>query len=94
MCGIKISQKSPEIHSFNVINLTVFILLCLYVGCIALLLTDTEIMTFNEYTDMFFRIGTIGTFGMVYEIIVSKMSKLFEFVNSLADIVQASECNK
>lgn len=82
MCGIR--QK----HPFNVKNSTVVLLLCLYIVLISVLLNETN--TFQECTDIFFRVISIGSFGIIYEIIAWKTLKLFEFIHNLAHTVQAS----
>lgn len=89
LCGIEMSNNLLKNQSLNLKNLAVALLLCLYISLISVLLNETN--TFEEGTDIFFRIISIGSFGIIYEIIVWKTSKLFEFINSLAGIVQASE---
>lgn len=88
-CGIAVSQKSPRRHPFNVKNSTVFILLCLYVSLIAVFVNDAN--TFDERTDILYKVVSISTCGILYEIIVLKMLKLFAFIDSLADTVDSSE---
>lgn len=75
-------------HPFNGKNSTVWVLLCIYVSFIAFLLT--EVNTFVECTDILFRSVTISSFGMIYEIIVSRTNKLFEFINRVDETVQTS----
>lgn len=90
MCGIEISHKSPsKNHSFNVKNSTVFILVCATASLIAVAFNDTD--TFDEHIDILFRSISIGTSNIIYGIIIWKSSKLFEFINILAEIVKASE---
>lgn len=88
-CGIKISQKPPNIYPFNVKNLAVSMLLCLYISSMSVLLDETS--TFEEYTDTSFRAISIGSFGVIYEIIVWRTSKLLKFIESLSNVVKASE---
>lgn len=83
------SQRSTKKHSFNAKNLTVLILLCLNVSLIAAMLN--EVNTFDETTDILFQCISNGTCGIVYVIIICNTSKLFKFINRLADTINASE---
>lgn len=89
MCGIAISTKSPKIHPINGTNLTIVILLCVNVGSIAILLNGAN--NFDEITDIVFRSVSTGTCGILYVAIVWKTSALDEFIDRLADAVDASE---
>lgn len=89
MGGIAISQKSSKNHPLNVRNSTVFILLCTTSTSVALSLNDAK--AFEECIDILFRSVSIGTGAIFYGIVVWKTSELFEFINSLADTVRASE---
>lgn len=89
MCGVAISQKAPNKHPINVKNSTVFILLCVFITLIAISLNEAK--TFDESIDISFRCVSNSACDIVYAIIVWKTSKLFEFINSLADIVKESE---
>lgn len=90
MHGIEISQKPLDNQrAFNVKNSTIFTLTHLYASLIGVLLNDSN--TFGERTDIFFRIVTVVSLGMIYEIIVSKTKKLFEFIKSIDDAVLTSE---
>lgn len=89
MCGIKVSHKSPKNHPVNKRNLTVFILACFCDTMAVISLKDAN--TFDEFTDILFRSISMGTFDILYVIIICKTSKLFEFFDSLVDIVEARE---
>lgn len=90
MCGVAITQKSAKNYPFiNLKNSTVFILVCVAVGLIALSLNEAN--TYKDYTDILFQSVSIGVCGIVYAIVVWKTSKLFEFICSLADTVHESE---
>lgn len=90
-CGIEISQKSTKNHHpFNVKNSTVFFIICLNVFLIiAVLIIETN--SFNDRIDMVNKASSTGTCGICYIIIAWKTSKLLEFINYLADVVNASE---
>lgn len=89
MCGIAISQKSPRNHSFNVKNSTVFVLVWVFVVLTAFLLIEVD--SFGERTDILFRAASIGVCGVLYTIIICQTPKLFDFIQSLEDIVNESE---
>lgn len=89
MSGIAISQKSPKDHPFNVKNSTIFILVCLYSILNASSLHEAS--SFVECTDILLTSVSMGTLAVVYEIIVFKTSKLFDFINDSADIVGERE---
>lgn len=89
MGGIEISQKLSKNHPFNVKNMTFFILFCISICLTVLSLTEAD--TFDECTDILFRSVSAGVCGIIYEIIVWKTSKLYGFVNNLADAVNESE---
>lgn len=88
-CGIAVTQKLQKTHPFNLKNLTVFILLCVFIILIAASLDETN--TFDDFTDISFRCVSNSACNLVYAIIVWKTAKLFEFINCLADIVKLSE---
>lgn len=88
-CGIDVSQKSRETHSFNVKNLNIFILLWVNIGLNAGLLNKAN--TFDEITDILLRCVEDVTSGICYLLIVWKTVQLFEFINDLTDAVSASE---
>lgn len=89
MCGIEVSNNTSKIHPFNVKNLKVFILVCATVSLIAISINEAN--TFDDYMDVLFRSVSMGACGIIYEIIVWKTTKLFEFINILAETVSNSE---
>lgn len=89
MCGIEVSKKSSKIHPFNVRNVSVFTLLCVSSTLIVLSLDET--VSFDERTYFLFHSFSQGICGIIYEIIVWRSSKLFEFIDILADMVKESE---
>lgn len=86
MCGIRMSQKSLSLAGKSS---AIFILVC--VSSTLTTAALTEVNTFNEWTDILFRSVSIGICGIVYSIIVWKTSKLYEFIHTLADTVNASK---
>lgn len=86
MCGI---EKSTKNHPFNVKNSTVFILIGVLITLTAVPLKEAN--TFNESTNILYQIVSNGSCAIVYEIIVWKTVELIEFINGLANIVEASE---
>lgn len=92
MCGIAISPNSPKTHPFNGKNSAIVILLCVNVSSIAILLNEAN--TFEEITDIVFRSVSTSTCGILYVAIVWKTSALDEFIDRLADTVDASESSR
>lgn len=89
MCGIKTSQNSLKTHPFNVLNLTIFIFVCLYIALNTILLKEAN--GFDKCADILFRSVSISICCIDYVIMVCATSKLFEFINNLADTVNESE---
>lgn len=89
ICGIKISQKSSKNHPINVKNSTIFILVCAMVALHVISLKEAD--NFDECTDILFRCVSIGACNFLYVIVVLKTTKLFEFINRVADTVNESE---
>lgn len=83
--GIEISQKSLKTHSFNARNSTIFIFVCLNSSLTAATLGKAS--TFDECVDILFQSVSLGTCGIIYVIIVWKASKLFQFIDNLANTV-------
>lgn len=91
MCGIAISQKTSKNHPINVKNSRILIIIYTSFVCVIVLLNEAE--TFDECIDVLIRSTSVGTIGVLYSIIVWKTSILFEFIKSLADVVEESEYN-
>lgn len=89
MCGIVVSRKTSYSHPFNLKNSKVFILASLFAILAAASLNEAN--GFDMHTNILFRSFSIGTCGILYEIIVWKTSQLFEFIDSSADIIGSSE---
>lgn len=91
MCGIEISKdsKPPHKYPFNVKNSTIFILISLYTTLCAIALN--EINNFDEFTNLLFMTSSFIICGIDYVIIIWKTCELFEFIDSLEDIVSKSE---
>lgn len=89
MCGIEAPQKSPKTHPFNVKNVSVFALLC--VSSTLIVLSIDETVSFDERAYFLFHSFSQSICGIIYEIIVWKSSKLFEFIDKLGDLVKESE---
>lgn len=86
-CGVAV--LTPELHRFDVKNLTILILSWAMVGsALALLFEDRP---FNEVTDILFRSISTGAANILYSIIVWKTSELRKFINSSAHAVAISE---
>lgn len=90
MCGIKISQQSSKNRLFNVKNLLCSVLNSLNVVLVLVTLNGAS-NSFDDSTNMIFQSFGTGTCAACYLIIVWKSSKLFDFINSLADMVECSE---
>lgn len=86
MCCI---ASPPKKHSFNARNSAIITWVYLYV--ILSTAAIKEIDTFQERTDILFRISSFCTCGFNYLIIVWKTSELLEFINGLDDIIRASK---
>lgn len=89
MCGIEVPKKSPKTHPFNVKNVCVFTLLC--VSSTLIVLSIDETVSFDERAYFLFHSFSQSICGIIYEIIVWKSSKLFEFIDKLGDLVKESE---
>lgn len=90
MCGIEISQKPPINQPFNAKNSTIFTLVCVTISLTIVFLLN-EVNTFGESAELLFRIVSFCTCAILYVIIVWRTSKLLEFIDNLADTVNASE---
>lgn len=89
MGGIEISQKSSsKIHPFSVKNLTNILLNGVCSTLIALSLIKAN--TFDECSDILLKSLSVGLFNLVFIFIVSETSKLIEFIDRIADIVNES----
>lgn len=89
LCGIAISKESTKIYPFNAKNVTVFTLVFVFAILFVIMLNEAN--TFDECTDILFRTVSTATCGLVYLIIVCKTSKLFKFINDIAETVNKSE---
>lgn len=89
LCGIASAKKSSKIHPLNAKNAIVFILNCVYVTSTIAALNEAN--SFDERMDIYFQYFSASGCGIIYEVIVSKTPKLFEFINNLAETVNKSE---
>lgn len=89
MCGIPISKKTLQNHSFNVKNSTVIILV--YIFVILSMSSLNEAHTFGESIDIFLHSLSQSFAGMIYVMIVRKTSEIIEFINGLEDIINQRE---
>lgn len=86
--GIEISQKLPTIHPFNVKNSSICILICFTISLITGSLN--EAISFDDSIYILNQCNTFGICGIIFAIIVWNTSELFEFINSLSNIVNRS----
>lgn len=89
MCGIRSSKKSPKSLSFNLKNSTVFILACLSAALTAASLCEAN--GFDESTNIVFRSLSMFACNIVYGILVWNSSKIFKFIESVDNTVEASK---
>lgn len=87
--GLEIANKLPEKYPFNVRNATIFSLVYVTVGLTIFSLNEDS--TFDERTDVLSQCGSFIGCGLDYTIFIMQTSKLSEFVNRFADIVEKSE---
>lgn len=89
MNGIILSQQSPRhLHSFNLKNSTIIILASL-LGISVAKLSDAA-NTFEEYTDIIYRVASVMIFIIFYVNFVWNTPELVRFVDRLENSINKS----